>query len=379
MSEGLRLALGAHFTAHILLHAALLTPPSVLSHGRLAAFFLPMIWALHISTLNHGLGYVAAIHTLWATELLLFRNPRQDFAIIHSGKPPLSPVDNKLSSDRASDEKKDSGADAGLDRATAAVEETEAKIKDRTRAQISAGESHRIAWTEQFPHAFWRRFIWVSNLVVSFRYIGWSTSTSQAVLYSSQPPPKATKSRTIFILQKLLLMGLCLGILDVTNFYQYFDPYFQVEYSIDDPFPRRLNGFFIRNHLICLSPRLVRIAAFVSQQFATFSLLGAIPAVLFVTLGGLGLVSDFWGRPENWHSLMGNPLAIARRGLRGVWGSFWHQLLRNVSDARLTVRYIFLTSLDSTRSRKSFRSSPRIPRTFHHGLCRTSCRRLRSF
>ncbi len=105
----------------------------------------------------------------------------------------------------------------------------------------------------------------------------------------------------------------------------------QIETSIDEAFPRRLGNFLAKYHLDFMSPRFVRISVLALQQYSTFTMIGAIPAVFFVTLGGVGLVDDFWGRVENWPNIMGNPIAIARSGLRGLWGRFWHQLFRNVS------------------------------------------------
>ncbi|KAI9050635.1 hypothetical protein LZ554_005794 [Drepanopeziza brunnea f. sp. 'monogermtubi'] len=359
MNDSFRRALGAHVAAHLLLHIALLTPPSVLSHARLAACFLPLICALHVSTLEHGLGYVAAIHALWAAELLLFRNPRRDFALLHGGgSPPRAAAasveedKDKRKADAREDEmkKKDkekdkenennnNNVDEVLERVTAAIQETKAKTKTRAKsaaAAAAANGSHRIAWTEQYPPTFGSRLVWVSKLVVSPRYVGWSTSASQAVLYASQPPAPSSsthrsRSRSAFVLRKLLLVGVCVGILDLSNFYQYFDPYFQVEHSIDAALPPRLGGFFAAWHLSLLSPRLIRIAILALQQGATLTLVGAIPAILFVTLGGLGLVDDFWGRVESWPGIIGHdPAAVVHRGLRGVWGSFWHQLFRNI-------------------------------------------------
>ncbi|KAG4432940.1 hypothetical protein IFR05_011586 [Cadophora sp. M221] len=327
--DSLRKALGAHATAQILLHAALLTPPSILSHARLAAVFLPLIWSCDIFAWSFGLGYIASIHALWATELLLFRDPRKDFALLHYETPVLSPPPPPAL--EIVEEKKDDSEEEIV--TIAAVEDNPALENSeitKEKEPVTTNGSHRIAWTKAYPLSWWKRFIWVSKLVISPRYIGWATSDTQMVLYSSQPPPPSRKSRTTFIIQRLILLGICIGIMDVTNLYQYFDPYMQIETSIDEPFPRRLGGFFAEFHLDFLSPRFIRIAVFGLQQYSVFTLIGVIPSLIFVTLGGLGLVDDFCGRVENWPMIMGNPVAIAQKGLRGFWGVFWHQLFRNI-------------------------------------------------
>ncbi|KAH7386385.1 hypothetical protein BKA64DRAFT_142444 [Cadophora sp. MPI-SDFR-AT-0126] len=313
--------LGAHATAHVLLHAALLTPPSVLSHTEIAAAFLPLIWSCHIYTWSFGLGYIASIHALWATELLLFRDPRKDFALLHFGTPPPSPP-AKVAEERKEDSEEDI-----LNISSASISTDKSDIQNPSPR---ANGSHRLAWKEPYPVSWYKRFIWVTKLVISFRYISWATSSNQTILYSSQPPPPSAKSRTTFVIQKILLIAFCMGVMDVTNLYQYFDPYMQIETSIDEAFPRRLGGFFTRYHLDFLSPRFVRIAVLGLQQYSIFALIGAITAAFFVTLGGAGLVDDFWGRVENWPNVMGSPIAITERGLRGFWGGFWHQLFRNL-------------------------------------------------
>lgn len=350
-------ALGAHVAAHVLLHAALLTPPSVLSHAKLAAAFLPLIWSCHIYTWGFGLGYIALVHALWATELLLFRDPRKDFALLHFGTPPPPPPAPAT----LVEEKKDDSEEEPLEVLSASASTDKSDITNPT--PVTNG-SHRLAWTEPYPTSWYKRFIWVSKLVISFRYISWVTSSNQAVLYSSQPSPASSKSRTPFIVQKLLLIAFCFGIMDVTNLYQYFDPYMQIETSIDEAFPRRLGGFFARYYLDFLSPRFVRITVLGLQQYSVFTLMGAIPAALFVTLGSVGLVDDFWGRVENWPSVMGSPMAIAERGLRGFWGAFWHQWFRNVSfqflsDHRNTVADSLSSSLVPARRSPEFSTSPR--------------------
>ncbi|KAH7317781.1 hypothetical protein BKA65DRAFT_599769 [Rhexocercosporidium sp. MPI-PUGE-AT-0058] len=323
-------AIGAFVTSHILLHAALLTPPSVLSHARLAAVFLPLIWSCNTYSWSFGLGYIASIHALWAAELLLFRDPRKDFALLHFGSySPLPP----LPAIAIVEEKKDDSEEEIV--TIAAVEdkptlEDQEVNKDRPTEKVTTNGSHRIAWTEVYPESWWKRFVWVSKLVISLRYIGWATSDTQIILYSSQPPPPSSKPRTTFVIQKILVIALCICIMDVTNLYQYFDPYMQIETPIDEAFPRRLGGFFAKYHLDFFSPRFIRIAVLGLQQYSLFTLVGAIPAALFVTVGGVGLVDDFWGRVENWPSLMGSPIAIAQKGLRGFWGIFWHQLFRNI-------------------------------------------------
>jgi hypothetical protein len=70
MLPDIQLGFLSHLAAVALLYAALLIPPSKLTHNKLALAFLPAIWALHIYSWSVGLGFLAAVQVLWATELL---------------------------------------------------------------------------------------------------------------------------------------------------------------------------------------------------------------------------------------------------------------------------------------------------------------------
>ncbi|CZT52700.1 uncharacterized protein RSE6_14059 [Rhynchosporium secalis] len=314
-------AMYAFAAAHVLLHAALLTPTSVLSHTKLAVSFVPLIWSCHFYAWNFGFGYISAIHALWSAELLLFRDPRKDFGLLHFETKPPAP--SPLPAAATLDAMKDGN------RREMNVASVNLKDGNKDKSKVITHVSHTTGWTEPYPQSLWKRFVWVSKLVLSLRYNGWVTSDSQKALFTSQlPPPR--RSRLIFIIQKLCVVGCCFVVLDAVHYYQHFDPYMQIETSIDEAFPRRLGGFFARHYLGFLSPRCVRIMVFGLEQYCNFTLLGTTPAVVFVALGGIGLVDDFWGSVENWPLIMGNPFAIARKGLRGFWGDFWHQLFRNL-------------------------------------------------
>ncbi|EKD16759.1 hypothetical protein MBM_05228 [Drepanopeziza brunnea f. sp. 'multigermtubi' MB_m1] len=137
-----------------------------------------------------------------------------------------------------------------LERVTAAIHETKAKTKTRAQSAAANG-SHRIAWTEQYPPTFGSRLVWPA-------------------------PTSPHRSRSAFVLRKVLLVGLCVGILDVTNCYPHLAPYFQVEHAIDAALPPRLGDFFAALHLSLLSPRLVRISILGLPQVATLTLSATI-------------------------------------------------------------------------------------------------------
>jgi len=302
----------AHLAAVGLLYAALLMPPSILSHTKLALAFLPPIWGCHVYSWSVGLGFLAAIQVLWATELLLFRYPREKFQVIHRRDLGSTSPNPKGDMDATSQKGKESEKD-------------------------NKKEQSRI-WKEPYPTSFWKRFWWVFKLLVSMRYVGWDIGDMKTTV------PRRRQSYISWLLRNILFVGICFFLVDAMNFYQRFDPYFQIETNIDEAFPRGLDGFLTRYHLSFLPPRLLRITVLGFHQYAVFAVINSVMAIIHVTLGALGMLDDFWGGMENWPPLMGNPLVVLESDLRGFWGRFWHQLFRNVRDFNVDVE---LNSNDS--------------------------------
>lgn len=308
MNDNLKNGLLAHAAAHILLFIALMIPPSRLSHKTLTLSFLPVILACDIYSWKMQLGFLGVVQGLWATELLLFRNPREDFKLLHF-QTPKPKLENKTST------KKDGEVTLNAHRKGEGVPKKE--------------DEEQLPWAQSFPSSLYQRFWWVIKLTQSFRYTSWLTTPSIALPRARSLP--TTKTRLTWLLRRTLFIAFCLLLQDATNLYMKYDPYFQIQTSIDEAFPRRLGGFLVTYHLNFLPPRAVRILVLGSQQYAMFSLVGDIPAVLMVLLGWTGLVSEFYGRMENYLPVMGNPLVVLRSGFRGFWGRFWHQILREVS------------------------------------------------
>jgi len=287
-----QLGLLSHLAAIGLLLAGLLIPPSKLTHNQLALAFLPPIWACHIYSWSVGLGFLAGVQVLWATELLLFQNPREKFQVIHHQPPPPSPP-LKPTGESTSNSNKES--------------EKDDKPKQR--------------WKEPYPTDFWSRLQWVFKLHISMRYIGWDTGSP------TRSPPTPNKflsrngrkqSRLRWLLNNMLHACLCFLFMDATNAYQHLDPYFQIETPIDSDFPLPLSALLYHYALGFLPPpRLVRILVLGVQQYAVFTLINRVLAILHVGFGGLGIFGEWWGGVESWPVLMGSPAAVWGSGLRG--------------------------------------------------------------
>jgi uncharacterized protein YjeT (DUF2065 family) len=300
----------AHATVHILLLTALMIPPSTIPHAKLAIYFLAPILVCDFYTWRVGLGFLAVVEGLWACELLLFRNPREDFKLLH-----FQPIKHKI-------------------RQRGAVTHGDESVNERTKKIPKDGGI--LPWREPFPDSPWQRFLWVFKLTHSIRYTGWDIGNKKPIRsiksLSSSSSSSSSKARFAWLLKEIGFIVLCILIHDAMHEYMAWDTYFHrhPQISIDEPLSGHLSSLLGRLHLGFLPPRAVRIAAMGAQQYAIFSMVGSIPAVFLVALGWVGLVGDFYGRMENYPRVMGSPLAVIEGGLRGFWGKFWHQIFRQV-------------------------------------------------
>ncbi|KAF4630120.1 hypothetical protein G7Y89_g8023 [Cudoniella acicularis] len=248
MLPDMQLGFLSHLAAVALLCAALLIPPSKLAHNKLALVFLPAICALHVYSWSVGLGFLAIAQLFWATELLLFRDPRENFQVIYRHQnlvSPSPPFRRKVNTDKLS-QKREEGE------------------------KVNQKDLQSLIWKEPYPSNFWKRFSWVFKLHVSIRYIGWDIGDS-----SSYKP----------------LIDTPLGGGRQARFrWLHFDPYFQVDTKIDAPFPLKLAAFLTGYGLGFLPSKLVRITVLVVQQYAVFTIIHRVFAVIHVSLGGLGLL-----------------------------------------------------------------------------------------
>lgn len=293
----------AYGAAALLLPGALLISPQALSHLWLASFFLPLILVADTYCWLCGLGALPVIHAAWAVDLLLWRNPRDDFMVL-------------------------SGKEVGL------------RKKDDGR------EDGEMLMKENYPASLWDRVWWVTKVVSSLRFIGVQTDTKRA--NSQEIAPSNSVSRMAWLFWKAGIAALCILTLDGTTSYSFYDPYLLDRADIDSALPDFLPG----HDLLSLSPRLFRLAVLLSQHIAMLEVSVAMPAIFFVCLGGLGMVGDWWGAPSQWPPIMGDPRAILQGGLRGFWGKFWHQLFRGVRFVHPPLMFV-LTRKDLLGSRKS--------------------------
>ena len=274
------------FLPFLLLPIALLIPPSTLSHRQLCALFLPAIYAcqVHAWLQIGGLEVQSVALALWAFDLLALRDPRKTYRRVRLHVPPI--------------------------------------------ADETSGKRPGILVEEPYPEDLGKRIRWVLTLLVSLRLTGWKvgdTSRDETRTYK-------TLSRSAFLKNTLGTLAKSYLIMDATSSYIHTDPYFHVSNtSIDAPFPPPTPG--MPNLLIILRllpPRVLRSGILAGQIYGMVTSLFLFSTPLAVSLNAIDILSDEWS-PHNWPMFFGNFSAVGERGLRGLWGSWWHHMNRQIT------------------------------------------------
>lgn len=272
----------SYFIAVFLLPTALLIPASTLSRWQLCSLFLPSIYAclLHAWIKMGGIDVITMNVALWSLVLLACRDPRRTFRRVQVGK-----------------------------------------IKPRP------GDNSNMVWEEPYPLQLSQRIPWVLTLLVSLRLTNWKIGETSHD--RTQPPHKM--SRTAFLGYAILHILQRYLILDISSFYVQTDPYFfQLGMSVDAPFPRTTSPIPKALALLrLLPPRFIRASVLGGQIYAIVTLIFLIPTLPAIAFNALSLIPDNWS-PHTWPMFFGSFSAIAERGLRGLWGTWWHQMNRHL-------------------------------------------------
>ena len=277
----------SYFIPFLLLPMALLIPPSVMSHRQLYLVFLPLIYAcqIHAWLQIGGLEVISLTLTLWSFVLLVLRDPRRTHRRIrlkaHSGTG-----------------------------------------KDPEKWQDAVVE-------EGYPESLAMRIPWVLTLLVSIRLAGWKIGDSSHD--KTQPAPRL--SRVAYSKHAFLIIMQTFAVLDVASCYVLTDTYFVTSgMRVDEPFPPPSKDLpTLLSALRLLPPRMLRSAAIAGQVYAMVTSMFYLPTIPVVGLNAIGMLPDEWS-PHTWPVFFGSFSAVGERGLRGLWGSWWHHLNRQITS-----------------------------------------------
>ena len=277
----------SYFIPFLLLPVALLIPPTVMSHRQIYLAFLPLIYAcqVHAWLQIGGLEVISLTLTLWSFVLLVLRDPRRTHQRIRLIAQPGTGKDS---------------------------------------------EKWRHAFVEEgYPESLATRIPWVLTLLVSIRLAGWKIGDPSHD--KTQLAPRLT--RVAFSKHAFLIIAQAFAILDVASCYVLTDPYFVTpRMRVDEPFPPSSKDLpILLNALRLLPPRLLRSTAIAGQAYSMVTSMFYLPTIPVVGLNAIGILPDEWS-PHTWPVFFGNFSAVGERGLRGLWGSWWHQFNRQITS-----------------------------------------------
>lgn len=281
----------SYFVPFILLPLALCIPPPVLSKWHLASIFFPAIVAfqVHAWSSMDGLDVISVNLTQWSFVLLVCYDPRVTFRRLRVRQKPS---------------------------------DTPGPAKKR----LEKSASNRVE--EPYPASLPDRISWVLTLLVSLRLANWKIGESS----HDRNQPVTPMTRMDFCQNALFLAVQSFLILDVTSTWAQHDPYFITPaMGIDDPWQDPLTKKSTYLQLSGnLPPRIPRTAVLAGQAYACITQGGSLPVIPVVGLNAIGLWPDEWS-PHTWPIFFGPFSAVSRKGLRGLWGTWWHQTNRYLS------------------------------------------------
>ena len=283
----------SYFIPFILLPLALLIPPSRLSKSQLSILFLPLSWGcfFHSCLYGGGLDVVSFSAILWGTDLLAFQDCRRTFKRIHLKKQPTP----EHSSDKS--------------------------LSD----SLAKPTANLYSWEGGYPTSLRKRIPWVLTLIISIRLGYWKTA--DPMHNKHQPPTPMT--RIVYLRHCGFLILTSYVLLDTAAFAATYDAYFHdPTISISTSFDTPISALpiFVRQ-LQALPPRFARSTLLAAHFYSIISLGGALTTPLPLLPNALGIIPDTWS-PQSWPLFFGPFSSVLDRGLRGLWGTWWHQTTR---------------------------------------------------
>ena len=345
----------------LLLPFALAIPPERMTHQALRLTFLPIMYAciLHAWWRIGGLDVISVTSGLWCTSVIGIRDVRRDARRVFWRARVEDPREKESGGVRRLETegpRSVSGEDMreGSLRQRRVGQPPENRVEAKDEPTIQAPRDEEISTEddesstaedgevieEHYPiDGLRKRWKWILVLLVSLRLVGWRVGDRSHD--RTQPYKPMTRLAYIKHASSVALLGYL--VLDASFLYVPCDPYFTVSgIGVDDPYlPSSCasNPFF--NLLQDLPPRLLRCCALAAQIFALVSggfYLSTIPAVL---ANALGLFPEEWS-PHAWPHFYGSFSAVYDRGLRGLWGTWWHQMEREITGNTGRALAVFL-------------------------------------
>ncbi|KAL9633247.1 MAG: hypothetical protein Q9204_003475 [Flavoplaca sp. TL-2023a] len=322
----------SYFIPFLLLPTALCIPPSLLSKTQVASLFFPAIVAcvVHAWVWMGGVDVVSVNVVCWGFVLLVCYDPRKGFGRLRRvGGEGGGAV-------KGEDEKGDGKNSEAEDGEITHVKEEEEKGDWNERNEVLFVE-------EGYPKTLRERIPWILALLPSLRLSNWKTG----YLAHDRLQPITPLSPKPYLTHAVVLLIQSYLILDVTSYFTAYDPYFHIsDTSISSPLPplpfsptttnshsktATAASFYLQFLWNIIPPRLLRASILALQPYALITQGGSLPTIPIVLLSSLNLWPEEWS-PHTWPLFFGPFSSVYERGLRGVWGTWWHQTNRYLAS-----------------------------------------------
>lgn len=296
-----------YFIPILLLIFALLTPPSTLSTAQLRSIILPLSCScfVYYSYVEGGFDVILADAVLWTLALIGYHDARRDFRRLHI----LGDGDVR-SNEVIRDPK----------------EYSQQPTQSRQLAKIHSEVPNQRYQEHSYPSTFSDRLPWVLDLVGTSQLHNWKTGERSHDAH--QPGP--VRDRSAYT--RMIVMGLLRTYLfiDTTSYLEQFDPYFHsLSTSFLDvqshPWYHVLSQYHLAPLLIVFRSLLLQLQLYASCAMYNFY----IPMGVFLLVGCVIPLSADWS-PWRWPSHFGPISSVWDLGLRGFWGTWWHQQMRRI-------------------------------------------------
>jgi len=323
----------SYFVPFVLLPAAIMVPPEVLSHKQLMYYFLLPIYAslFHAWSVMGCWDVISMDGFLWATYLLALEDPRVLFKRVRFLSGPLYGKKPEDSNGKLN------GNGNG-------------NTSSREHGTQDTSYVHFRMDNEIYPKDIFARLRWTINLVASDRMARWITGNPRhdAKQYEGAP------SRLRWFREIFPSLFAAFFFMSLTTLLAHHDPWCFAPHriSIFSPYGPTLDSAPLTVRLLhqYIPSFIVRALSigFYAWSIITFGFgLLAPPLVYLNYLTGLP--------PDNW-SLQNLPPyfgsfthGVLDNGVRGLWGSYWHSHLKQMvlTPGRVTLKVLGLDQPDA--------------------------------
>lgn len=298
----------SYFVPPTLLVTALLIPPESLSRRAAISFFLLPSYAatIHAWLTMGGVDVISVNAVVWSTYLLAFKDPKKDFRRLW--RPNEAPSYLKSSPQTSSSN--------GSSRTQ---HECQPQSKSNAKQQVSVDLPRFVE--EPYPSDFLARVHWVGTLLLSLRLEDWKIGEkAHDSRRDLAPEPPSRKQAVLALLPGIIGQTLFFPLLIQLARY---DPGIHSLQPLRDSEPATVQ--FIRS-LVPASIMSPLLLGFYSLSLVYGSFVFLVPVAILANYL-LNIPPLQWSL-HRLPPFFGSFAGVLDYGVSGIWGKWWHQLMR---------------------------------------------------